>query len=317
MATDPYHYPAELVSMLVDTIPLLHRSKQDTIGFFRGRGVAMRHLADLQARLDRDSRSIGKYEIARVAVNRMNQAGDEGLRARREVVRAVVEWENFSTCWPNDALKAEVNVGKIRKAVDAKDAFTRIEQERNRERIERLRPQREAAEALQQKNAERAALLRDLTALFALKNPQKRGLRFEGVLNRIFALDGLGLRDGFTLVGEDGHTVEQIDGLIELANTPYLVEAKWLKDPLGTDGVSSHLVRVYNRAGVHGLVVSASGFSQAAIDQCKTALVQRTIVLAELREIVLLLESGGNFAEWLKAKTYAASVDRKPFYVPS
>lgn len=130
---------------------------------------------------------------------------------------------------------------------------------------------------------------------------------------RIFALDGLRLRESFSLVGEDGRTVEQIDGLIELANTPHLVEAKWLKHKLGTDGVSSHLVRVYGRADVIGLVVSASRFSQAAIDECKTALALRTVVLAELREIVLLLEGGENFAEWFEAKTYGASVERKPF----
>lgn len=36
---DPYHYPPELLSLLVDTIPLLCRSKNDVVVFFRGAGA--------------------------------------------------------------------------------------------------------------------------------------------------------------------------------------------------------------------------------------------------------------------------------------
>ena len=34
-----FHYPPELFSLLVDTIPLLNRSKKDVLLFFRGAGV--------------------------------------------------------------------------------------------------------------------------------------------------------------------------------------------------------------------------------------------------------------------------------------
>jgi hypothetical protein len=35
-ADDPFHYPPELLSLLIDTIPLLCRSKQDVLTFFPG-----------------------------------------------------------------------------------------------------------------------------------------------------------------------------------------------------------------------------------------------------------------------------------------
>lgn len=36
---EQFHYPPEIFNLLVDTIPLLCRSKRDVIGFFQGAGV--------------------------------------------------------------------------------------------------------------------------------------------------------------------------------------------------------------------------------------------------------------------------------------
>jgi hypothetical protein len=35
-----FHYPPELFNLLVDTIPVLNRSKKDVLLFFRGAGVS-------------------------------------------------------------------------------------------------------------------------------------------------------------------------------------------------------------------------------------------------------------------------------------
>ncbi|GLY39315.1 restriction endonuclease [Amycolatopsis sp. NBRC 101858] len=317
MTDIPYHFPPDLVGILVDTIPLLRRSKADTVGFFRACGVSERHLADLQYRVDSNRSSINKYEIARTVIARVNEDGDSGLRSRREIIRRVVEWEDFSTSWKEDALKAQGLVAKVRHLVGAKDSFVRMQHERDLERQERLRPQREAAAAAAEKRALRQQLRAELGKLFGMTDPRQRGLKLESLLNEVFKLDGLSVRDSFTLANEDGRIGEQIDGLIELGNQPYLVEVKWWKDRLGVDGVSQHLVRVYGRAGVHGLIVSASGFADTAVEQCRNALTQKTFVLAELREIVYLLEQEGDFAEWLRTKTRAATVDRNPHFLPN
>lgn len=316
MTTKPYHYMPDLVALLINTIPVLVRSKQDTVAFFRGAGVAAEHLADLQRRVAADRNSINKYDIVRTVIDRINARGDSDLRARREVVRRVVEWGDFSTCWPEKAVEARGYVAQVRELVGAKDAFTRMQQEYEQERQERLRPQREAAAAVERKRVERETLHRELGALFGMANPQRRGLAFERLLNRIFALDGLSVRESFALTTDSGQIGEQIDGLIEHGLQPYLVEAKWWKTPLGVDGVAQHLVRVYSRHGAHGLIVSATSFAEPAIAQCRMALSDKVFVLAELREIVLLLERQGNFAAWLHAKTEAAIVDRNPLFFP-
>jgi len=43
-----YHYPPELLDLMVDTIPRLTRSKPGVLDFLRGAGVKESHLADLR-----------------------------------------------------------------------------------------------------------------------------------------------------------------------------------------------------------------------------------------------------------------------------
>jgi hypothetical protein len=59
-----------------------------------------------------------------------------------------------------------------------------------------------------------------------MDSPQKAGLLFEKILNRMFALHGLAPRESFRVVGE------QIDGSFDLDHETYLVEAKWEKAPV-------------------------------------------------------------------------------------
>jgi hypothetical protein len=64
-------------------------------------------------------------------------------------------------------------------------------------------------------------------------------------------------------------------------------------------------------------VVSASGFAPAAIEDCERMLVQRVIVLAEVHELLMLLEDpAASVSDWLRVKVVAAKVDRKPLFMP-
>ncbi len=127
--SDPYHYPPELYALLTDTIPRLCRSKPDLINFFRGAGVEEAMLADLKSRIATDRNSINKFDITRTVLTRLNEGADRTLAQRREVLRRVVEFEEFSTCWPEDQLKAKGLVAEIRRVINVKDSFTRMQQE--------------------------------------------------------------------------------------------------------------------------------------------------------------------------------------------
>lgn len=286
-----YHYPPELFQLLVDTIPRLCRSKRDVLLFFRGAGVKESMLGDLERRLTEDASTINKFDMARTLLTRLNEAGDFALGERRALLQRVHDFEDFSTCRDNDRLAAQGLVGQIRQVVNVKDSFTRMRHEREKEVRKHRNATRREAEVVRQKRETLDGIRRDLAQLFTMEDAHKRGILLEGVLNRFFEADGILVRESFTRAGEPGQgVIEQIDGVVELEGEIYLVEMKWLKDPVGLGDVSQRLVRVFGRHSSRGIFISYSGYTDAAITSCKEALVQAVVVLCTLQELVLLLE---------------------------
>jgi hypothetical protein len=76
-------------------------------------------------------------------------------------------------------LKAKGLVAEVRQVVNVKDSFTRMQQERERERQERLREKRQAAEVAQQRRERREAIRRRLAGLAAVTDARLRGVTFE------------------------------------------------------------------------------------------------------------------------------------------
>jgi len=309
-----YHYPPELFQLLVDTIPRLCKGKNDVLIFFRGAGVAESTLAPIRARLASKSTAPNKFDITRALLSHVNEKGEAGLRERREILKRVVEFEDFSTCWPEDQLKAKGLVGEIRRVINVKDSFSRMNQERDREAVAR----REAMEARQRESeAEKRRqedAQKELFAAFAEVNPQSRGTKAEAALNKIFAAHQIAVRESFRVVTEGGATLEQIDGVIELDGHLYFVEVKWLSEPVDVNHVSRHLVRVYHRGQSRGLFVSSTAFSPPALEVCREALQRTVVALCLLDELVMALERGDSLAQLLRKKIVAAQTDKNPFF---
>ncbi|MDZ4287354.1 MAG: restriction endonuclease [Prosthecobacter sp.] len=310
-----HHYPPEILSLLVDTIPLLCRSKNDVLVFFKGAGVPQAVTADFSRKLAADRGSVNKYEIVREVLIRLNDKGETSLRERREVLKRVIEFEDFSTCWPTDQLKAKGLVAEIRRVVDVKDSFGRMRQEQEAERKKRLDDERAKIATRNERGAKLDQVKRDLYALFKVDGPQRRGKQLEEVLNRLFASKDILVREAFVRVASTGEgIVEQIDGVIEMDGEIYLVEMKWWDKPLGTGEVSQHLVRVFSRNCARGLLISYSGFTDPAIVICRESLSRMVVALCSLQEIVQLLEREDDLAEFLKEKVRAAVIDKNPHH---
>jgi restriction system protein len=313
-----FHYPPELFNLLVDTIPLLNRSKRDVLLFFRGAGVSEDILNDLRTRLTSTPGEINKYEMVRTVLERLNVRGERALRQRRETLRRVVEFANFDICWPPDQLKAKGLVASIREVVDQKDAFTRIRLEREHERKARLAEAERAMRANHEKAARIESAKNELYSLFRSSDtPQARGRKLEPVLNSLFRAYGILVQGSFHLVGGAGEgIVEQIDGVIELSGVLYFVEMKWYKSPVGKPEMSEHLVRLISRAEARGIFISASDFTAGAIDIAREFLQHKVIVLISLQELVLLLERQDGLPEFLLKKVQAAQVHKNPYFKP-
>ena len=315
---DTFQYPPDLFNLLVDAIPLLNRSKQDVLLFFRGAGVGEHLLADLRDRLRRDAQGINKFQIARTVLERLNTGGDAALRERREVLRRVVEFTNYDSCWPNDQLKAKGLVASIRDIVNEKDSFTRMNQAREQERRERLAAIERDKAAREAMRAKVDAAKQELYSLFeASLMPHQRGRKLEPALNGLFSAFGIAVRESFHLVGEPGEgIIEQVDGVVELKAALYFVEMKWYKDRVGKAQISDHLVRLMGRAEARGLIISASDFTGPAVHTSREFLQHKVVVLCHLQEIVSVLDYHHDLSDFLNQKIEAAIIHKNPYFKP-
>jgi restriction system protein len=319
MSGQVFHFPPDFLNLLVDTIPRLCKSKKDVLIFFSSAGVNNKVLADLSDRLQRDASSINKYEIARTILVRINDAGDVALRERREIVKRVTEFNDFSRCWANDQIEAMGLVAKVREFVNVKDSFTRLQQnyESQLEQEKKKRQLEEEArlEKLRQKRQKRQAIRSELIALYQESDTKKRGKQLEGILNSLFESEGILIRESFTIKGENNEgVIQQVDGAIEVNSHLYLVEMKWWKEALGPGDVAQHVMRLFERTDVRGIFISASGYTDAAIINIQKALNQKIIVLSTLKELVLLLEGENSFESLLKSKVEAIQLEGKLVY---
>jgi hypothetical protein len=310
-----FHYPPEVFNLLTQVIPLLCRSKKDVLLFLQGAGVCSADLNYVSSIVQRNRHEITKFDIVRDVLTRVNACGDSGLRTRREIIKRVVEFEDFSACWPDDQLKAKGLVVSLREIVHVKDSFKRMQQERDRERADVVARNRADLEGRAKKHAVIESLNKRLCSLFSMDNrPQERGKLLEGILNELFRINGILVHEDFRRKDPDNALVlEQIDGVIILNGEIHLVEMKWLKESVGVAEIGPHLVRLFSRANASGVFISNSEYTQPALQQCKDALAQKTIFLCSLREIVFLLQNNGNLQTMLKKKSQAAIIEKNPY----
>lgn len=314
MSGTVFQYPPDLFNLLVDTVPVLCRSKTDVILFFRGAGAPPTFYSDLEAKLKDDRSSLNKYEIARTILTRMNDGGDAQLTTRRELLKRVTEFEDFSRCYENDVMKAKGCVAEIQRLVNVKDSFTRINQERSREVEARRLEQQQKIQAAHARRERIAKAKTDLFSLYAETNQHRRGKALESVMNALFrAYDTLVAEDFRRKGGGGSNVAEQIDGVVEIDNQMFLVEMKWWDDKLGPAEVAPHISRLMLRSGVGGIFISSSEYTAAALEMCRDFLQQRILILCTLREIVDVMNREADLLFVLREKIRAAKLHRNPY----
>jgi restriction system protein len=309
-----YHYPPDLLDILIEAIPLIFRSKPAVLRFFRSIGLGGRVMSEWEQRLASDRDNVRKAEIVQSVLVGLNEAqSNDALRLRREVIRRVVEIEDFSTAWEGDRIKAEALVGRIRRMVEVKDSFVKMNLERERERQERTEAYRKRIDAERRKREEREDIKKRLYALFSETDHGKRGKALELVLAELFRNYDILVKEPFTRTAPDGKGItEQIDGAVQIDSHLYLVEVKWWQTPIGPPDVAQHIVKVKSRAGAGGIFISASPYTAAAVSELRDALHQRVHIACQLDQIVLALVRDADLLEYFRRAIHAAITDRNP-----
>jgi restriction endonuclease Mrr len=303
---------------MVEVIPLLNRSKVSVLLFFRGAGISESIYKDISDRVEADRDSINKYEITRAILSRINEEKDKYIRERRELLKRIVEFESFSNCWETDQYKAKGLVAEIRNVVNVKDAFTRMQQERDKEQSKHASEYNNKVTDIRRRTEEIDKIKKEFYSLFTESDANARGKKLESVLNSLFGLYGILVRESFTRKGDNKEgIIEQIDGVVEIDNQIYLVEMKWTQDKIGSNDIFAHLGRIYHRSSAQGIYISASGYSDSGTTAAKEALLKNAIlILSDLEEFVNVLENDKDLLQYFKAKIRKAVIDKDPYSRP-
>lgn len=207
------------------------RSKQSPRGFGRApkRFVAKELLNDLSTS-DREDDQIVATIITGLCRGNFRDATTEG-------------------CAAIDSLKA------LRAVESQQAAQQRLDEERRR-REQETRADKLAADRAGRRDHFRQSFL----TLYEHRDPQQRGFALEKFLNDFFDYEGLNPRGSFKLLGE------QIDGSFAWAGRTHLVEAKWLKDPVGGAAFGGLMYKIEGKtADTRGLFLAVGGYSPEAI----------------------------------------------------
>jgi hypothetical protein len=300
---------------MVDTVPLLVKSKADLIAFFRGAGVGESILEPLRGRLQLDRSALSKYEIARRVLHAVNDLTDDrGLSIRREIVRRVAQFSAFENCYENSVLSARGGVQLVREFVNVHDAASRIDAHAERERSLHRSKINAELKAKADAKAERQRVRQEIAQLFGTSEPQRRGKALEAVLAKLFKFDNVLVREAISIRSTSGNgIVEQIDGVIEIDHQSYLVEMKWWSSNLGVPEVSEHMMRVFARAQSRGIIIAHPGYSAPAIEKVREFLRDAPFILCDLEEVVAIIDDDVSVQDWLRPKIHAAIIERDPF----
>ena len=301
-----YHYPPDVLELLVDTIPRLIKSKAGLLDFFEQAGTPEELLAEWRTKLHKDRMSVSKYHLARGVLRGLNALGDEARPIRHQVLSRLARHADFSAGWEDDRGRAEELVSRIRELAGETDAGTwqascqealarQVTRETYHARLKDTEDRRLALEALK----------RDLYQAFRVSDPAERRAILGTVLPRLFTCHDIPTRQATAAPPVDDAAV-----LIEFDGGLFLVELRWSDRPLDFRQLAPHLVTLYGCPDLRGLLISSSGFTDQAIRDLSSIQPQR-LVLCQLQEIVLLLEEGRDLKGLLRAKLRAAETEQK------
>lgn len=168
---------------------------------------------------------------------------------------------------------------------------------RAKQRVDQMLKQEQIrATAQSERSTHLAELKQQFFALHDEPNRQAAGLALEKILNRLFALEELSPREPFRVVGE------QIDGSFELDHETYLVEAKWVRDPLPESSLLVLRGKIEGKSAyTRGAFITLNGITEEAkhaITQGK----QPTFFVVDGYDLTMILSDDVGLKEFLRQR---------------
>ena len=126
--------------------------------------------------------------------------------------------------------------------------------------------------------------------------PQARGREFQDLIGRVIEDAGWAVEVSVRAEGEE------MDVIANLGREYYLLECKWEKDPVGDDALQKLVGKLERRTGVHGMLVSMSGFTDPVVTNTGGSSRRYVILLFGRVDVESMIYQRAGFEDLLNAK---------------
>ncbi len=299
--------PQDIANLLAVAVRDVIWFKDRVYDFFKSNGVPPVLLKEVKA-MQREK--VPTIKIAHHVFSELEGFGDSGWVTTKRLLTSMRYWKDLQSIEPDRKPKAEASLAALARACDEylrEQVFQeRQDQERREREMHQTRTERSAMSPLDHKLLQ--SLRDEFDEIYPMADAQKRGNRFEQLLNKIFSYYSERSEGSFNRVGE------QLDGLFYFDKHCYYVEARWKKQKTNAGDISKLRDRAVSAFGgdTKALFISFEGYTQ----DCLESLMGRTderVLLMDGGDLRLVLDCQIAFDILLAEKHIDIVRNRRPF----
>jgi hypothetical protein len=299
--------PQDIANLLAVAVRDVIWFRDRVYDFFKSNGTPPVILGEVRTLQQEKTPTI---KIVHHVLGELEKFGDEGWITTKKFLTSMNYWKDLESIEPDRKPKAEKSLATLRQACEAylrEQAFQeRQERERREREMQQTRLERSAMKALDHKLLQ--SLRDEFDEIYPMPDAQKRGNRFEQLLNRIFSYYSERSEGSFNRVGE------QLDGLFYFDKHCYYVEARWKKQKTNAGDISKLRDRAVGGFGgdTKALFISFEGYTKDCLD----SLIGRTderVLLMDGADVRLVLDCQIAFDVLLAEKQIDIVRNRRPF----
>jgi Restriction endonuclease len=299
--------PPDIANLLAIAVRDVIWFKDRVYNFFRTNDVPPVILKDVR-RLQQEK--VPTIKIVHQVLGELEKFGDSGWVITKKLLTSMHHWKDLQSIEPDRKPKAEKSLAALRQACDAylreQALQERQEMERREREMHQTRIERSEMKALDHKLLQ--SLRDEFDEIYPMTDTQKRGNRFEQLLNEIFRYYSERSEGSFNRVGE------QLDGLFYFDKHCYYVEARWKRQKTNAGDISKLRDRAVGGFGgdTKALFISFEGYTKDCLDSLMGRTDER-VLLMDGGDVRLVLDCQVAFDVLLAEKQIDIVRNRRPF----
>lgn len=305
--TTPMRLPQDISNLLAVAIRDVIWFKDRVYDYFKSNSVPSLILKEVKAQ---QSQKIPTIKTVHYVLDELDKFGETGWPVTKKLLTTMHYWKDTQSIEADRKEKALASLTALQKACDAylreqafqeRQEFERREREMHQTRVDRS--------ALKQLDHQLLQSLRDeFDEIYPMTDAQKRGNRFEQLLNKMFQYYSERSEGSFNRVGE------QLDGLFYFDKHCYYVEARWKKQKTNAGDISRLRDRAVSGFGgdTKALFISFEGYTKDCLDSL-TGRTDERVLLMDGGDVRLVLDCQIAFDVLLAEKQIDIVRNKRPF----